>query len=101
MFVALSLLQGYCWHWRPEPEWRPGWWQVHAWAEFGAFLGMVGMIPLVILRGIGMTSPAILGWLAIIVGFGIEFGIAFFSTSWIVNKVLKYATGAETHNTAA
>src|SRR5436190_2968318 len=35
LFVVLSILQGFCWRWRPPPGWHPAWWQFHGWATFG------------------------------------------------------------------
>jgi len=62
---------------------------------------MLAMLPVVFIQELGMTNPGVFGWVAVAVGFAVEFGFTFIASYWITKKILKYMCKADTTKTVA
>jgi hypothetical protein len=76
LLLAFTLLQGLTWPVRPQPGWRPGWWQSHTWANVGHLLSLPALIPALILENCGIFNGPVLSSATV---FGLLLEMAFLS----------------------
>jgi len=59
LFLVVLILQGMLWHWKPAPDWQPGWWQFRSLATVGYFLSMPALLFVVFLQWCGVMGNAL------------------------------------------
>lgn len=77
LFFAFAIVQGFMWHWVPESDWQPSWWQLHSLATLGFIMQMPALLPMQTLPFIGVRSFAV-AELTMIAGFVVEFALIYF-----------------------
>src|SRR5271155_1867896 len=87
LFFAFAIVQGFMWHWVPESDWQPSWWQLHSLATLGFIMRMPALLPLETLQIIGVRSFAVCE-LTMIAGFIVEFvlicALVYFPTKYLL-----------------
>ena len=88
LVLAFTIFQGSRWHWRPEPDWHPSWWQSHTWARVGFIISLPIPLPVVFLQEAGVSSDWIL-WPALAIGVVCEFAVTYFAALGLAKLFLK------------